>query len=81
MATDSRITTHEVTVTDVTRLRNSRNGSPRYRLTTDSGFRFFTADDTADSYGWTESGMVGHVTVTLDAKGAVIGIDQAKATI
>jgi hypothetical protein len=64
-----------VTIHSFTRRTNTTSGGPRYRLLTDDGRSYLTADDTADSFGWVPERLTGRpVKLTLD-RGLVIGID------
>lgn len=65
-----------ITITKMQRLTNSRNGSPRYRLTTAAGLVFETAPDAAESYGWSPFALTDRpVTLDIDTRGRVYGIN------
>lgn len=81
---DQQIT---ATVRSMTRLTNSKNGGPRYRLEVgdpSDGLPFFacvTADDTMDSFAWNPAELTGKsVVLTLNDRHRVIGIDPIEAT-
>lgn len=68
--------TMTATIDSMTRLTNTTNGGPRYRLTIDYGHQFDTAPDTADSFGWVPDRLTHRpVALTVDGRGRVIGID------
>lgn len=65
------ITTH---LTAVTRLPSSANGNPRYEVETTVG-TYRTAVDTGDAYALTAGMAPRPVTLTLDRREQVVGID------
>jgi hypothetical protein len=72
----SKVTvTTTVTLASFARRTNSASGGPRYRLVTDDGRSYPTADDTADSFGWVPERLTGTPVKLTMASGYVTGID------
>lgn len=70
-----------VAIARMTRQRNTPNGGPRYAVLTANGVRFNSAPDAADSYGWVADQLAGkRVTLTLDSRQRVIGIDPVASS-